>query len=133
MLINPDAWATDCFSWREDNLECGAAAMGCSPYGMGGLTGLSYRREHEISIRLLTMLHPLQISCVAANWRRLVVETLIEIQEIDLVHFLFATDVEFCEDMASKYSMDFTADRKERVAFFRKRPHLRLSKPDGTR
>jgi hypothetical protein len=116
------------FSWLEDTFERGAVAMGCSPYRIGGLAGLPLRREHEISTRLLNMLHPLQISCVASNWRRLVVETLIEIQEIDLVHFLFATDVEFCKEMASKYSVDFTANRKERVAFFRKRTPARNSK-----
>jgi hypothetical protein len=76
------------------------------------------------------MLHPIQISCISSNWRGLVVQTLIEAEEIDLVHFLFSSDVEFCEDMASKYSMDFTTNPKEHVAFFRKRRPLGFAKPN---
>jgi hypothetical protein len=67
------------------------------------------------------MLHPIQISCISSNWRGVVVHALTEIREIDLVHFLFPADAEFCRDIASKYSVDFTADAKKRVAFFRKR------------
>jgi hypothetical protein len=69
------------------------------------------------------MLYPIQISCISSNWRGRVIHTLSEIHEIDLVHFLFPSDAEFCQDIASKYSMDFTADVKKRVAFFRKRIH----------
>jgi hypothetical protein len=58
---------------------------------------------------------------VAFNWHAVVVQALIEIQEIDLVHFLFALDFEFCKGTAFKYAIDFTANRKKRVAFFRKR------------
>jgi hypothetical protein len=65
-------------------------------------------------------MYPEQISCISLDWRGVVVRALNEIHEIDLVHFLFATDGEFCEDIASKYSMDFTASPKKRVAFFRK-------------
>jgi len=74
------------------------------------------------------MLYPEQISCLSLNWRGAVVRTLSEIHEIDLVHFLFPSDAEFCEDMASKYSMNFTASPRKRVAFFRKRTLPRLSK-----
>jgi hypothetical protein len=73
-------------------------------------------------------LHPIQISCISSNWHGIVVQTLAEIQEIDLIHFLFASDVEFCKDLASKYSVDFTANPKERVAFFRKRTPARLAR-----
>jgi|GEM_PF-3321329 len=73
-------------------------------------------------------MHPLQISCMASNWRGVVIQTLIEIHEIDLVHFLFAADVEFCQDLASKYSMDFTSNARERVAFFRRRTQPRPAK-----
>jgi hypothetical protein len=66
-------------------------------------------------------MHPVQISCISLDWRGVVVRTLGEIHEINLVHFLFATDGEFCEDVASKYSVDFTASPKKRVAFFRKK------------
>jgi hypothetical protein len=66
-------------------------------------------------------MHPVQISCISLDWRGVVVRTLNEIHEINLVHFLSATDGEFCEDIAAKYSMDFTASRKKRVASFRKR------------
>jgi hypothetical protein len=51
----------------------------------------------------------------------MVVQSLSEIQEVDLVHFLFSIDFEYCTETASKYSMDFTASPKKRVAFFRKR------------
>jgi hypothetical protein len=71
------------------------------------------------------MSHPVQISCISLNWRSAVVRTLGQIHEIDLVHFLSSTDGEFCADIASKYSMNFTASRGKRVAFFRKQTPLR--------
>jgi hypothetical protein len=66
-------------------------------------------------------MHPVQISCITSNWRGVVVRALNEIHEINLVHFLLATDVEFCQDIAAKYSMGFTARPKKHVAYFRKR------------
>src|ERR1051326_7238011 len=84
-------------------------------------------RCHKILELLLTMLHPIQISCISSNWRGRVVLSLSEIHEIDLVHFLFPSDAEFCKDIASKYSVDFTANAKKRVAFFRKRIHRSLN------
>lgn len=75
------------------------------------------------------MLNPVQISCISSNWRGMVLQTLGEIREIDLVHFLFPSDAEFCLDIASKYGMDFTADPERRVAFFRKRQRANGSKP----
>jgi len=68
------------------------------------------------------MAHPLQISCVSANWRSLVVGALIGVREINLVHFLFKTDNEFCQQVAAKYRMEYTSSTAGRVAFFRKRP-----------
>jgi hypothetical protein len=76
-------------------------------------------------------MHPTQISCISSNWRSAVVQALIEAGEIDLIHFLFSSDVEFCEDLASKYSMDFTANPKEHVAFFRKRPPSKAARLTG--
>jgi len=70
------------------------------------------------------MSHPVQISCIAPNWRGAVVETLDqthEAHEIDLVHFLFPDDAAFCQDIASKYSMNFIAGPAKYAAFFRKR------------
>jgi hypothetical protein len=73
-------------------------------------------------------MHPVQISCISLDWRGVVILALNEIREVDLVHFLFSADVEFCEDVASKYSVDFTANPKRRVAFFRKRTSPQPSK-----
>jgi hypothetical protein len=75
-----------------------------------------------LNLDLLAMAHPIAISCISSKWRTSVIQALIESEEIDLIHFLFQSDVEFCEDLASKYSMDFTSSPKGRVAFFRKRP-----------
>jgi len=79
------------------------------------------------------MTHPSQISCISSNWRGTIVHSLTELREIDLVHFLFSSDVEFCKDIASKYSMDFTSNTRERVAFFRKRTPPKVSKQNQTR
>jgi hypothetical protein len=67
------------------------------------------------------MLPPVQISCIASNWRDVVVRTLTAVHEVNLIHFLCASDFEFCADAASKYSMIFTTNPKERRVFFRKR------------
>jgi hypothetical protein len=66
-------------------------------------------------------LHPTQISCISSDWRSVVAEALEEVQEVDLVHFLFPADTTFCEALALKHSVDFTLETKKRVAFFRKR------------
>jgi hypothetical protein len=70
------------------------------------------------------MLPPVQISCIASNWRDAVLRTLTAVHEVNLIHFLCASDFEFCADAASKYSMIFTTNPKERRAFFRKHPAL---------
>jgi len=73
------------------------------------------------------MVFPTGISCISTEWRGEVVQTLTEVKEVDLIHFLFGSDLQFCEEVASQYSMDFTAKPEERVAFFRKRtPALSL-------
>jgi hypothetical protein len=66
-------------------------------------------------------LHPTQISCISSDWRNVVTGALEEVQEVDLVHFLFPGDTAFCEALALKHSVDFTLETKKRVAFFRKR------------
>lgn len=68
------------------------------------------------------MAHPLQISCVSSNWRSLVIGALTGVREINLVHFLFKTDDEFCQEIAAKYSVEYTFSTTDRVAFFRKKP-----------
>jgi len=68
------------------------------------------------------MAHPLQISCVSSNWRSQVIGALIGVREINLIHFLFKTDDEFCQQVAAKYLMEYTSSTTERVAYFRKRP-----------
>jgi len=70
------------------------------------------------------MARPLQISCVSANWRSLVIGGLTGVREINLIHFLFKTDDEFCQQVAAKYLMEFTSSTADRVAFFRKRPRI---------
>jgi hypothetical protein len=69
-------------------------------------------------------LNPTQISCIASDWRKVASLALDELQEIDLVHFLFPADTTFCESLALKHSVDFTVETKKRVAFFRKRKPL---------
>ncbi len=72
-----------------------------------------------------TLAHPLQISCVSSNWRGLVIGALTKVREIDLVHFLFKSDDEFCQEIAAKYLMNYTAHSKQRTASFRKPPRHR--------
>ena len=80
---------------------------------------------------LETILHRTRISCISSNWRGAVVQALIEAEEIDLIHFLFSSDVDFCEDLASKYSMAFTARAKQHAAYFRKRPPSKVARLTG--
>jgi hypothetical protein len=106
----------------------------CGCYGVFTLWHLNrcpFTLGHQNKILnpgFLNMLNPVEISCIASNWRGVVARTLGEIHEIDLIHFLFSADIEFCEDMASKYSMDFRASPGKRVAFFRKRTSSAPSK-----
>ena len=67
---------------------------------------------------------PIQISCISSYWRGGVIRSLNKLHEIDLIHFLFSSDVAFCEDLASKYAIDFISNPRKRVAFFRKRKPL---------
>ena len=67
------------------------------------------------------MTHPKEISCLTPGWRGVVIQALSDIQEIDLIHFLFSDDIEFCQDVASQHAVDFNATPRLHVAFFRKR------------
>lgn len=74
------------------------------------------------------MSHPVKISCFSSNWRALAIQTLSEIREINLIHFLFSLDFEFRRHLAAKYSTNFTGSLNGREGYFGKPTASKTSK-----
>jgi hypothetical protein len=61
-----------------------------------------------------------RISCKSNEWKNILEQNLRAGDEVDVVDFNFEYDAEYCQSLASKYSMTFEITQKYNFGAFRK-------------
>ena len=65
-------------------------------------------------------MEPIVLDCQALEWLQLLKKHAAKGEEVDLVHFKHAFDMELCERIAGQHNLRFTVDQEHDTAFFRK-------------